>query len=863
MSLKDCIIKGVEDGIIPTQKQLDLLNDYEANFNKYIEQGMSETDAARLSGIDTFNELKIKAAQKVKERVKTLKLQQEFEIQLNRYTDQMGNYDYGSVLKQKFMFTENKEGVNRILSVEEEINNVHGRLDSIYSDVLKKFRHNLLGSNKNKATLVTMGREIFNPGSTGNKAAEEMARAWIETAETARKMFNSAGGRIPKLEKWHLPQSHNELVIRDAGYDTWRNFLIDNDMLDVSNMIDYRTGKVMGKEQLEIALTDVYNTISTFGFSKKTEIKNMNSKLSSRRLDHRFLKFKDFDSWNAYNKKFGKGNVFDAMVGHIKNMSRDIAMMRTLSPDPDKFIAWMKFTAEKKLLTQTSTSGKTASGFEIVDKIKGKKLDKARKKLKSDFNKVDEAYQTINGDLLDPGNYMFAKTMGGLRDLTTAMYLGSASFMALGDFNLARITAQFHGLPAMKVMNKNFQIFRQGLNQDKSTLIQTAASSGMVADHWSTIASGMARVSSDDIDRPEFTRRIADFVLRSTGLSWLTQAGRWGVGLETMGYLAREVQTSFTDLQKKNPKFAQLLKINNITESEWNIIRRIPIYDAGVDDATHAGAKFLKPADIFKLEDLTEEQAMDIFSKLQTTINYVVDFAVPTAKLKGSLVGGAARSGTFPGELLKSILQFKQFPLTIMFTHLTRMMSRKGLGKKLSYGGNLLISSTIMGALAFELKQLTKGKEPTNIKDLDEDQKKKYILANMVRGGGLGFMGDFLFSTSYGGAKGGAGTILGAVPMLGLEVLDFSIGNLKRSFEGKEINYSGDLADLLKKNFPGASAWYLRLAAERWIFDTISEAIDPKFNDKKKRLNKRVYKEEGTNFFWSPGDKMPKKSPFN
>jgi hypothetical protein len=857
MSLKDCIIRAVEDGIIPVQKQLDLLNDYEANFSKYIEQGMSETDAARLSGIDTFNELKIKAAQKIKERVKTLKLQQEFEIQLERYTDQMGNYDYGSVLKQKFMFTENKEGVNRILSVEEEINNVHGRLDSIYSDVLKKFRHNLLGSNKNKATLVTMGREIFNPGSTGNKAAEEMSRAWIQTAETARKMFNSAGGRIPKLEKWHLPQSHNELVIRDAGYKVWRDFIMDNDMLDVENMVDYRTGAVMGKEQLELALTDVYNTISTFGFSKKTSIKNMNSKLSSRRLDHRFLRFKDFDSWDAYNKKFGKGTVFDAMVGHIKNMSRDIAMMRVLTPDPDKFISWMKFTAEKKLLTQTSTSGKTASGFEVVDTIKGKKLDKARKKLKADFNKIDDAYNTINGDLLDPANYNLSKNMSGLRDLTTAMYLGSASFMALGDFNLARITAQFHGLPSMKIMNRNFQVFRQGLNQDKSALIQTAASSGMVADHWSTIASGMARVSSDDLDRPEVTRRIADFVLRSTGLSWLTQAGRWGVGLETMAYLARETQTSFIDLQKKNPKFAALLEINNITASDWDIIRRIPLYDAGVDDAAHRGAKFLRPADIFKVEDLTEEAAMDLFSKLQTTVNYVIDFAVPTAKLKGQLAGGAARAGTIPGEAIKSMLQFKQFPLTIMFTHLARMMGQNTVKKKLVYGTNLIVSGTIMGALAFELKQITKGKKTTDYSEMDGAEQRKYALANMIRGGGLGFMGDFLFSTKYGGAKGSAGTILGPVPMLGLEALDVTIGNMARTLEGTDVNIGGGISDLLRKNFPGASAWYIRLAAERYIFDTMQEYIDPKYKEKRKRLNRRVQKEENTNFFWKPGDKLP------
>ena len=848
MSLKDCINRAIDDGLIPTAKQQDLINDFDANYKKYLDQGMSEKEAARLAGIDTFNEAKIKAAQKIKERTRTLKLQQEFEIQLERYVDQTGSQDYGSVIKQKLMFTENKEGINRIRSTEEEMNIVQGRLDAIYSDVLKKFRHNLLGSNRNKATLVTMGREIFKKGSTGNKAAEEMAEAWRQAAETARRMFNEAGGRIPKLENWHLPQSHNELVIRDAGYETWKKFLLDNDMLDLEQMIDYRTGKKMSQEQLELALNEVWNTISTFGYSKKQNIRMYNSKLSSRRLDHRFLKFKDFDSWNEYNKKFGKGNVFDAMVGHLKNMSRDIAVMRTLSPDPDKFIAWMKQTAEGKLLRDME--------------ITGKPLKKKMNKLRSDFVKVDDVYKTINGDLLDPGNYMFAKTMSGLRDLTTAMYLGSASFMALGDFNLARITAQFSGLPAAKIMYSNLKLFAQGFRQDKSALIKVAQSSGMVAEHWSSIASGMARVSADDVDRPEVTRRVADFVLRSTGLSWLTQAGRWGVGTETMAFFAKEAGTTWQQLQKKNPKFAQLLSINNITESDWNIIRRIPLYDAGVDDSLNKGAKFLRPADIFKLDDLPEEQAMDIFAKYQSTINYVIDFAVPTAKLKGTTFMGAARAGTVPGEILKSVLQFKQFPLTLMFTHIARMLGRKSNGKKLSYFADLIVSTTLMGALAYELKQITKGKEPTDIGELNDEQLRSYFLANMIRGGGLSFMGDFLFSTKYGGAKGGVGTFAGAVPMLGFEVLDFTVGNAARQFEGTEVNYAGDLNDLIKKNFPGGSVWYGRLALERWLFDNISEMVDPKYLQKRKKLNKRIYKEEGTEFFWSPGDNLPKRSPF-
>lgn len=858
MSFKDCIISARTQGLLDDQKQLDLINEYDANYNKYIKDNLDPNTAAKQAGLDTFNLLKVEAAQKIRIRKNNLKLQQEFEYQLARYTDQTGEIDYGSVALQKLVFTENKQGVTRIKSVEEEMVNVQGRLDSIYSEVLKKFRHGLLGSNRNKATLLLMGREIFNPGSTGNKAAEELARAWIETAETARRMFNAAGGRIPKMEKWHLPQSHNELLVRSVTRDEWKNFIMD--LIDPEQMIDYKTGKVLSPEQLSLALDDVYETIRTFGYSKKSNIKQYSSRLSNRRLDHRFLKFKDFDSWDAYNKKFGKGNVFDAMVGHIKSMSRDIGMMRVLGPDPEKFISWMKYTAEKKLLTGTRDII-SKGDIKLEKELTPKRLKKLQNKLNSKFGKVDQAYSVLNGDMLNPENYTFAKYSGGLRDLTTAMYLGSASFMALGDFNLTRLTARIHGLPAAKTMYSNLKLFSQGLRQDKSTMIKIAASSGMVAEHWGTIASGMARVAAEDIERPEVTRRLADFVLRTTGLSWLTQAGRWGVGMETMAFFARNADLTWDQLGKKNAKFQELLKTNDINSGEWDIIRSIPKYDAGVDDALNKGAEFLRPSDIFKLTDLNEEKAMDIFSKFQSTINYVVDFAVPNAKLRGTLLG-QAKPGTVTGEMMKNILQFKQFPLAFMFGHIARGMGLKGGWRKAAYITDLLVSTTLFGALAFELKKITKGQETTDLSSMDSGQIIGYGLGNMVRGGGLGIAGDLLFATEYGGAKGAAATMVGSVPMLAFQLLDLTIGNAYRAAKGQNVNIGGDISDFIKKNFPGGSMWYLRLALERYAFDWLSETIDPKYNEKRGRLKKRLKKEQGTEFWWEPGDKLPKKFPF-
>ena len=121
MSFRDCIVSAKTQGLLDDQKQLDLLNEYDETYKKYIDEGMGSEGAAKQAGLDTFNQMKVNAAQKIKERKHTLRLQQEFEFQLERFTDQKGDVDFGSVIKQKLMKWENPEGVNRIKSVEEEI----------------------------------------------------------------------------------------------------------------------------------------------------------------------------------------------------------------------------------------------------------------------------------------------------------------------------------------------------------------------------------------------------------------------------------------------------------------------------------------------------------------------------------------------------------------------------------------------------------------------------------------------------------------------------------------------------------------------------------------------------------------------
>jgi hypothetical protein len=54
-----------------------------------------------------------------------------------------------------------------------------------------------------------------------NPRAREIAKAWEQMSEEARKMYNDNGGDIGKIDNWMLPQSHDKLSIYNAGYEKW------------------------------------------------------------------------------------------------------------------------------------------------------------------------------------------------------------------------------------------------------------------------------------------------------------------------------------------------------------------------------------------------------------------------------------------------------------------------------------------------------------------------------------------------------------------------------------------------------------------------------------------------------------------
>ncbi len=507
-----------------------------------------------------------------------------------------------------------------------------------------------------------MVRELFGE-NTGDGAAKELAQAFADTAELARKRANQAGASIPKREDWGLPQTHNQAKIARAGKEAWIDAVVDK--LDWEKMRSYETGVIVPPQGRKSTLEKVYGTIITDGFIKEPTSGRRGS-LATSLTDHRYLVFKDADSWLEYNKSFGETDVFSVMNGHFDYMSRQIALMEILGPNPTATKEWLKNQVK------IDAAKKDVAKKGQLSKLETKAVDRA-------LNNIDELYGVVSARTNVPVEGAFANTMAGLRNLITAAQLGSATLLAIpGDLATSRLAAKYNGLRATKAAKGILKLMNPRNVEDQRLAVRL----GLIAENWSSVAAGQQRLVGNVLG-PEVTRRIADVTMRASLLSPWTQAARWGFGMEFMGTLADRVGRSFEELDEPLRKAFQRY---GITNEDWNLMRSTDLYE-------ERGATFLRPDNLIERSDILPDRANNVANKFLEMIIEESNFAVPTAspRARAALVG-QRKSGTLSGEIINSFSMYKNFPMTIAMTHLRRGLMETRLGDKGRYLASLTLA---------------------------------------------------------------------------------------------------------------------------------------------------------------------------
>ncbi|MFL0418424.1 hypothetical protein ACH0CP_12690 [Sphingomonas sp. 179-I 2A4 NHS] len=690
------------------------------------------------------------------------------------------------------------------------------------SDFIQRHRRNFLGKPRDRGGIEDVVRELHGQG-TGNPRAKVFADAITETFETLRQRFNAAGGNIGKLRGWGLTHRHDALKVRSVPYDQWRGEL--RELLDISAMRDPDTGGTMTPQRLEEVIRGAYQSIRSGGLIGDTPDPFIKAgKLANARAYPRVFVFKDGDAWLRYDAKYGAGNVFTAMMAHIRGMSEDIAAMERFGPNPDATVKWMldsvdRIEAQSEKATPgavTGTSGGRLQAEQLWRYIKG------------------ETYAPVLAEgILERVSFYGLRGIRGTRDLLTAALLGSSPLSAISDFNTQILARKFNGLPQMKVLGSYLRQLNPASAADRKLAIRLEL--GMRDASRSLL--GLSRYVGET-HGPSFTSVIADDVLRLSGLNKFTEAGQRAFGLDFLGTLADHRARVFSDLPAG---LREGMTRYGLTEAHWNAIR-------AAEPERMRGAEWVSPRNIADRE--AADRLMDLV--LGETAGAVQE---NSASATSAILAGT-RPGTLAGEFLRNSFQFKGFAVALMMQQAKRM-AELGPYRGGAYAAQFFVGMTVFGAASIQLREIAKGRDPRPMDD------EGFWIDAMLQGGGLGIFGDLIGSVTGDRVDSIAGFMLG--PFYGL-VKDTK-GAVQKSMDheskgGVEIQGEpgGAAIPMIKRYLPGGNLWYLRAAFEREVLDRLSEEYDPDYIRQRQRVMQWA-RDNGQGMWWEPGQRKPQRAP--
>ncbi|GLO70350.1 hypothetical protein MACH17_18670 [Phaeobacter inhibens] len=701
------------------------------------------------------------------------------------------------------------------------------RFNNRLADFLREHHRSLAGNITKPAQMKNIVRELHGE-ATGDQSAAALANGIRETLEDMRLMFNEAGGIIGKLENYGLPHSHNRRAITQAGFDRWFDDIHQG--IEWTRIEDHLTGRpfqaeggvVPDMETQRRFLRDVYDNI-TYGPGSKEAVygRAQGDALYRRRAQHRVLSFRNADDWISYNQKFGTGDPFKSLMGHVNKMARDIAAMQEFGPNPAMGLDYqgqlaIKRSREEGLNAQkVSGSGKHAANM-LAIQMGGQEAS------------------TLFQDYV-------ATFMSSARHVMTAAFLDRAIIASVSDLNTMRLAAQAVGMNPSNVMSRHVEIMANEMSRGE------ALRAHWVADTLADPGIALARFQSE-VPPGEIAERLSSASMRVQGLSGWTDAARMAFQWEMGGVMAEQAGRKLADIDHPIGKF---LRDAGLTEEEWAALTAPEaMFTAG------NGATFIDPFWWRASTDIPSRQADEIFAKIQGMIEEQSEFAVPTQSLLArGYVEGDATPGTLSYELLKSGLMFKSFAMTFAVNQYRRIAAQPTLQGKIGYAMNLAAGATFLGGISLQLAEIIKGNDPMDMTS------PAFWGKATLKGGGFGIIGDIVATGQASWGGGIPSYLSGPVPQVTQDVWNLTIKNAWEFATGQDTNFAKEFTDIGRRYTPMGQTPAIGPAMDRLLWDQLQMLLDPESAAKIKKRAQARENRDGNSSWWMPGSPTPDRAP--
>lgn len=666
----------------------------------------------------------------------------------------------------------------------------------------------------NPAMTRDLALEVFRgaDGSTGNALAAKGAKAWLDTIEAARVRFNAGGGDVGKLDYGYLPQPHDQIKVLRATAAKWADDVLP--MLDRSRYLN-EDGSLMGNQQVVDFLRASWETISSGGANKTEPGAFQGSGARANRSgDARQIHFKDGDAYLAYLEQYGGGSMYDAMMGHIAQKARDVALVERYGPNPNN---QMRLQID---LAQRADGGEK--------RVFGQRLD--------------TYWQVVSGNASSvAGRGLLAQIGQDVRNIQTAGKLAGALLSSVTDMGTYFITTGFNRLSYWESI-KNI-----GAANVKDAREYMAAQ-GFIAD---ALLRSLNRWTGENV-RDGITGRLANSTMKLSLLNAWTDGLRRAFQMTMMNGMARLHGQEWSKLTEYD---RWRMESAGITEADWKVIGA-----AKLDD--YNGTAMLTPDAIDNPQVRTKLMALILDESQTAIIN-------PDLATRAWATAGTQR-GTMRGELWRSAMQFKSFPVNMISRHWRRALDAPGsiegapvLANRLAYATALGLSLTTLGAIAFQAKQIVAGKDPVDMtgnKLEDLPKLGKFWMRAAAQGGAAGFFGDILLENTSDSLSRSDPLFRLAGPTAGslADAFELTKGNFDEFLSGKQTHAGAESLRFARSHLPYVNLWYGKTALERSFLNDLQENLSPGYLARTRQKMQKDWKQE---FWWEPTDNLPDRAP--
>jgi Staphylococcal nuclease homologue len=485
-------------------------------------------------------------------------------------------------------------------------------------------------------------------------------------------------------------------------------------------------------------------------------------------------------------------------------------------------------------------------------------VDNPREASESAIYRSDRMWDVYRGNHYAPVNSTWANVWQTGRNLATHLLLGSSGLSTLGDINnlrqaryLAGLGPDTHKILAGYLEHLKWDPVRQveaGLLWDSA--IHVMHQQARFLEHSGFMSQSAQTIGKKFVNWSGF---LADRTVTMSGMAWMTQGAKWAFGTAIQLEYARRVHLPFDELPAM---MKRAFEDYGISAEDWDAMRKAQIYKP------QEGIAWLRPNEVEKAA------GRDVAEKYLMLIHKLTRYGVIEGTVKSRSMSGSERRGTFWGESQVAMGQFASFGVAhiIMWAgKLMREFQMGNAGNAASMAAGIAVGGAIIGAVVNELFELKKGKDPVITSTLAKGKLPgpEYWGSALLKSGGLGIYGDFLFAPFDRYGQGVASRMMGPVysQLERLRVRGFQEASDWAEDKNKEGKTARDLVGTARDFFPFGSLWYLQLVKERLVLNKLQMMFDPHAEDVFKRHEQLEGKRLGNGFWWHAGDSQPARAP--